>query len=181
MNGGIVAAVSARRGHRFSKTPQLSIRLIEGEGVEGDGHRGVTVKHRSRARFNPSLPNLRQVHLIHGELFDELRAQGFDLAAGDIGENVLTRGIDLLSLPVGTRLRFGDAAIVEVTGLRNPCVQLDRFRPGLMQAMLGRDGKGDLVRKSGIMAIVLRGGDVRPGDTIGAELPMWPHSPLRPV
>lgn len=176
-----VVAVSARRGHHFSKTPQLSIRLIAGEGVEGDGHRGVTVKHRSRARFNPTLPNLRQVHLIHCELFDELRAQDFDLAAGDIGENVLTRDIGLLALPAGTRMRLGEEAVVEITGLRNPCVQMDRFREGLMQAVLVRSADGELIRKSGVMAIVLRGGDVRAGDEITVELPPEPRQPLRPV
>nr|WP_208408091.1 MOSC domain-containing protein [Variibacter gotjawalensis] len=174
-------AVSARRGHHFSKTPQLSIRLVEGEGVDGDGHRGVTVKHRSRARFNPTLPNLRQVHLVHSELFDELRAQGYELAAGDIGENVLTRGIDLLGLPMGTRLLLGREAVVEVTGLRNPCIQMDRFREGLMQATLARAEDGSLIRKAGVMSVVVSAGDVRPGDPIAIELPAEPHQPLKPV
>ncbi|BAT61127.1 MOSC domain protein [Variibacter gotjawalensis] len=177
----VILAVSARRGHHFSKTPQLSIRLVEGEGVDGDGHRGVTVKHRSRARFNPTLPNLRQVHLVHSELFDELRAQGYELAAGDIGENVLTRGIDLLGLPMGTRLLLGREAVVEVTGLRNPCIQMDRFREGLMQATLARAEDGSLIRKAGVMSVVVSAGDVRPGDPIAIELPAEPHQPLKPV
>lgn len=177
----VVVAVSARRGHHFSKTPQLSIRLVEGEGVDGDGHRGTTVKHRSRARYNPTLPNLRQVHLIHSELFDELRAQGYELAAGDIGENVLTRGINLLGLPTGTRLRLGHEAVVEVTGLRNPCIQMDRFREGLMQATLARAEDGSLIRKAGVMSVVVSAGDVRPGDPIAIEFPAEPHQPLKPV
>lgn len=177
----VVTAVSRDPRHRFSKQNELWIRLLAGLGVEGDAHAGETVKHRSRARFDPRLPNLRQVHLIHSELHDELAAAGFPVAPGDLGENVTTRGIDLLALPTGTRLRLGDDAVVEVTGLRNPCVQMDRFQPGLMQATLGRDARGELVRKAGIMAIVLAGGDVRPGDPIRVELPPAPHRPLAPV
>jgi MOSC domain-containing protein YiiM len=177
----VVTAVSRSPRHKFSKQNELWIRLVAGLGVEGDAHAGETVKHRSRARWNPHLPNLRQVHLIHGELHDELTAAGFRVGPGDMGENVTTRGIDLLGLPTGTRLRLGESAVVEVTGLRNPCVQLDRFQPGLMEATLGRDADGALVRKAGIMAIVLAGGDVRAGDAIGVELPPEPHRPLEPV
>lgn len=177
----VVTAVSRSPRHRFSKQNELWIRLVAGLGVEGDAHAGEKVKHRSRARWNPHLPNLRQVHLIHAELHDELRAAGFDVAPGDMGENVTTRGIDLLGLPAGARLHLGDAAVVEVTGLRNPCVQLDRFQAGLMQATLGVDEHGGLVRKAGIMAVVLTGGDVRPGDPIRVELPPEPHAPLKPV
>jgi MOSC domain-containing protein YiiM len=177
----VVTAVSRSPRHKFSKQNELLIRLVAGIGVEGDAHAGEKVKHRSRARWNPQLPNLRQVHLIHAELHDELRGAGFDVAAGDMGENVTTRGIDLLALPVGTRLHLGDAAVVEVTGLRNPCVQLDRFQDGLMAATLDRDEQGELVRKAGIMSIVLAGGDVRPGDPIRVELPPEPHTPLKPV
>ncbi len=176
-----VIAVSRADGHKFSKLPQLQIRLLAGEGVEGDAHAGRTVKHRSRVAVDPTQPNLRQVHLISAELFAELRAAGFDLAPGDIGENVTTAGINLLALPRGTRLRLGDSAIVEVTGLRNPCVQLNRYRPGLMQATLGRDREGGLVLKAGIMGIVMTGGDVRPGDTVEAELPPLPHARLERV
>jgi MOSC domain-containing protein YiiM len=177
----VVTAVSRSPRHRFSKQTELWIRLLAGIGVEGDAHAGETVQHRSRKRWTPHLPNLRQVHLLHAELHDELRAAGFDVAAGDMGENVTTRGIDLLALPTGTRLRLGDSAVVEVTGLRNPCVQLDRFQDGLMQATLDRGEDGELVRKAGIMAVVLAGGDVRPGDAIRVELPPEPHRPLKPV
>jgi MOSC domain-containing protein YiiM len=177
----VVTAVSRSPRHKFSKQNELLIRLVAGIGVEGDAHAGEKVKHRSRARWTPHLPNLRQVHLLHAELHDELRAAGFDVAPGDIGENVTTRGIDLLGLPTGTRLHLGDTAVVEVTGLRNPCVQLDRFQEGLTAATLDRDENGELVRKAGIMSIVLTGGDVRAGDPIRVELPPEPHQPLKPV
>jgi MOSC domain-containing protein YiiM len=165
----------------MSKPTQRSIRLLAGLGVEGDAHLGATVKHRSRVRRDPSQPNLRQVHLIHAELFDELRPAGFVLEPGQIGENVTTRGIDLLGLPAGARLRLGETALIEVTGLRNPCVQLDGIQPGLMAATLDRDAEGNLVRKAGVMAIVLRAGEVRPGDPIAVTLPPDPHRPLAPV
>ncbi len=175
---GRVAAVSSSATHSMSKGNQPAIRLLEGLGVEGDAHAGTTVKHRSRVARDPHQPNLRQVHLIHAELHDELRGAGFDVSAGQMGENITTRGIDLLGLPTGARLRLGDAAIVEVTGLRNPCWQLDAFRNGLMAAVLGRDANGSLVRKAGVMGIVAEGGEVRPGDAIRAELPTGPHRPL---
>ena len=176
-----VVAVSARAGHHFSKTPALNIRLLRGLGVAGDAHMGETVKHRSRVRRDPTQPNLRQVHLIHSELFDELLTKGFAIAPGDLGENVTTAGIDLLALPTGTRLHLGAGAVVEITGLRNPCIQIDNFRKGLMAATLDRDADGNLVRKAGVMSIVISEGDVRPGDTIGVELPDMPHRPLQPV
>ena len=157
------------------------IRLVAGIGVEGDAHAGERVQHRSRVRRDPSQPNLRQVHLIHAELHAELAEQGFDVGAGEMGENVTTRGVDLLALPAGTRLSLGDDAVVELTGLRNPCTQLDGLRQGLMQATLGRDEHGGLVRRAGVMAIVVAGGDVRPGDAIGIELPPAPHRALEPV
>jgi MOSC domain-containing protein YiiM len=178
---GSVAAVSLRSGHHFSKTPSLGIRLLRGLGVAGDGHLGVTVQHRSRVRKDPTQPNLRQVHLMHTELFDELRASGFAIEPGDLGENVTTSGIDLLALPTGTRLHLGATAVVEITGLRNPCSQLDTFRKGLMAATLDKDADGNLIRKAGIMSIVISDGDVRPGDTISVELPAAPHRPLLPV
>jgi len=177
----IVTAVSSSPKHTLSKPNQERIRLLAGLGVEGDAHQGVTVKHRSRVKRDPTRPNLRQVHLIHAELHDELRALGFDVAHGVMGENVTTRGIDLLALPTGARLRLGETAVVEVTGLRNPCVQLDRIQPGLMAATLGRDEHGQLVRKAGVMCIVLAGGEVQPGDAIHVELPGGPHRPLEPV
>jgi len=178
---GIVVAVAAHPIHAFSKPLSPRIRLLAGLGVEGDAHCGVTVKHRSRVRRNPDQPNLRQLHLVHAELFEELASRGFAIRPGDIGENVATRGIDLLALPRGTRLRLGDGAIVELTGLRNPCHQLDDFRPGLMAATLDRDAAGKLILKAGVMAIVLQGGDVAPGDPIGIELPPEPHEPLERV
>jgi MOSC domain-containing protein YiiM len=177
----VVIAVSRSARHTLSKANQHGVRLLTGLGVEGDAHLGRTVKHRSRVARDPSLPNLRQVHLIHAELHDELRAAGFDVLAGQMGENVTTRGVDLLGLPTGTRLNLGDTAVVEVTGLRNPCVQLDRIQPGLMAATLGRDEQGDLVRKAGVMGVVLAGGYVRPGDPIRVEPPTEPHRSLRPV
>jgi MOSC domain-containing protein YiiM len=176
-----IVSVSLGPSHAFSKRPVLQLCLIAGLGVAGDAHAGVTVKHRSRVARDPTQPNLRQVHLIHGELHDELSGKGFDVAPGDMGENVTTRGIDLLALPTGTRLHLGPAAIVEVTGLRNPCVQLDRFRPGLMAAVLGRDENGRLVRKAGIMAVVLAGGEIAAGNPVGLELPAGKHRPLEPV
>lgn len=178
---GRVVAVAQGRGHHFSKPPVLSVRLLAGLGVDGDAHAGVTVKHRSRAAREPTLPNLRQVHLIHAELFEELAAAGFDIGAGQLGENITTRGIDLLGLPAGARLHLGAAAVVELTGLRNPCVQLDRFRPGLMAALLGRDAQGGVVRKAGVMAVVLSGGEVRAGDSVAAAVPPPPHRRLEVV
>jgi MOSC domain-containing protein YiiM len=176
-----VVAVSRSGSHTFSKPNAGSIRLIAGLGVEGDAHHGETVKHRSRVARDPNQPNLRQVHLIHAELHDELRAAGFNVGPGDMGENVTTSGVDLLGLPTGTRLLLGESVVVEVTGLRNPCAQLDGFQPGLMAAVLDRDEEGNLVRKAGIMAVVLAGGEVRPGDAIRVELPPLPHRPLEPV
>ena len=177
----VVLAVSRSATHSFSKPTETAIRLLAGLGIEGDAHLGRTVQHRSRVARDPTEPNLRQVHLIHAGLFAELRAAGFAVAPGQMGENVTTRGVDLLGLAVGTRLRLGDEAVVEITGLRNPCRQIDDFRPGLMAAVLGRDTRGNLIRKAGVMAIVLAGGKVAPGDAIGIDLPPPPHRPLAPV
>ncbi len=179
--GGAVMAVSCSPMHTFTKPNLESITLLTGLGVEGDAHLGETVKHRSRVARDPNQPNLRQVHLIHAELHDELRAAGFAVSAGQMGENVTTRGVDLLRLPIGTRLHLGNAVVVELTGLRNPCAQLDHFQRGLMAAVLGRDEHGTLIRKAGVMAIVLAGGEVRPGDPIIVELPPEPHRSLEPV
>lgn len=173
-----VIAVSSSPEHTMAKVNQQSIHLIEGIGVEGDAHAGATVKHRSRVRQDPAQPNLRQVHLIHAELHDELRAQGFELVPGQMGEYITTRGIDLLALPKGSLLYIGDEAVVEVTGLRNPCTQLDGLHPGLMNAVLDRTADGRLIRKSGIMAVVRRGGEVRAGDSIRIELPSPPFVAL---
>jgi MOSC domain-containing protein YiiM len=176
-----VIAVSRSADHSFGKRTQPSIRLLAGLGVEGDAHKGITVQHVSRVARDPTQPNLRQVHLIHAELHEELSAAGFVVAAGEMGENVTTRGVDLLALPTGTRLRLGDDAVVEITGLRNPCVQLDRFQPGLLSAVLDRDANGALVRKSGVMSVVITSGEVKPGDTITIELPPEPHRRLEVV
>ncbi len=164
----------------MSKLVRPSIKLLQGLGVEGDAHAGMTVKHRSRVRQDPSRPNLRQVHLMMMELIETLNDQGFDLAPGLMGENITTRGIELLALPRGARLHFGEA-VVEVTGLRNPCAQLDDLRPGLMTAVLDRGPDGSLIRKAGIMGIVLRGGIVNPGDRIEVELPEPPFVALERV
>jgi MOSC domain-containing protein YiiM len=177
----IVESVSRSRSHSFSKPTELLIRLVAGHGVEGDAHFGITVKHIHRVKQDPTQPNLRQVHLMHAELFDELRARGFSVGPGEIGENITTRGLDILALPRGARLRIGRDAVVELTGLRNPCVQIDRFQNGLMSAVLDRDAEGALIRKSGVMSIVLVGGDVTPGDRIEVELPPEPHAALSPV
>ena len=176
-----VLAVHRSSSHSFSKFQEDSITLVVGLGVEGDAHAGATVKHRSRVARDPSAPNLRQVHLIHAELFDELVERDHAVFPGDMGENITTRGIDLLSLPAGTRLRLGAEAEVEVTGLRNPCSQIDRFQPGLMAKVLDRDANGRVVRKTGVMAVVRRGGTVRAGDTIVVQLPETPGHPLEPV
>ncbi|WP_030611104.1 MOSC domain-containing protein [Streptomyces fulvoviolaceus] len=179
--GGSVSAVSSNGTYSFTKPNRESITLLAGLGVEGDVHAGATVKHRFRMAKNPSQPNLRQVHLIHEELFEEVRRAGFEVAAGELGENVTTRGIDLLGLPTGTLLRLGDEAVVEVTGLRNPCAQIDNFQKGLMKQVVGRDGEGRVRFKSGVMSVVLSGGVVRPGDPVVVELPAGPHVPLEIV
>ncbi|UWE09685.1 MOSC domain-containing protein [Actinacidiphila bryophytorum] len=182
MSQATVTAVSSDSDHRFSKPNRDSIRLLAGLGVEGDAHLGVTVQHLSRVAQDPAQPNLRQVHLIHSELFDELGEAGYRVAPGDLGENVTTRGIDLLALPTGTRLHLGADAVVEVTGLRNPCLQIDRFRDGLLKHVVGRDtATGEVVRKAGVMAVVLSPGTLRPGDPVTAEFPAPPHRPLERV
>jgi MOSC domain-containing protein YiiM len=178
---GTITAVSSNGTYSFTKPNRDSITLIAGFGVEGDVHAGATVKHRFRMRKDPSQPNLRQVHLMHEELFEEVREAGFDVAAGELGENVTTRGIDLLGLPAGTRLRLGAEAVVEVTGLRNPCAQIDTFRKGLMKEVVGRDADGRPAFRSGIMSVVVSGGVVRPGDPVTVELPDGPHLPLEIV
>jgi len=178
---GFVTAVSRGAKHEFSKPNQPEIELVAGLGVRGDAHLGETVQHLVRVREDPTKPNFRQVHLMHAALFEELGAAGFSVSAGDIGENVTTRGIALLDLPKGARLHLGERAVVEVTGLRNPCRQIERFQPGLLAALLPRDEAGNVTRKSGIMGIVLAGGEVRPGDPVRVELPEGPQEPLKPV
>lgn len=176
-----VTAVSSNGAYSFSKPNREQVRLLEGLGIEGDVHAGVTVKHRSRVARDPDQPNLRQVHLMHDELHEELRTAGFAVAAGQLGENITTRGLDLLGLPTGTRLRLGAEAVVEVTGLRNPCLQIEGFEEGLLARVAGRDEDGNVVRRAGVMSVVVTGGVVGPGDRIVVELPSEPHVPLAPV
>jgi MOSC domain-containing protein YiiM len=178
----IVTAVSSSPTHSMGKINREVIRLVAGFGVDGDAHAGATVKHRSRVSRNAESPNLRQVHLIHAELHDELASMGLAVEPGRMGENITTRGIDLLALPAGTLLRFGTgAASIEITGLRNPCSQLDGIQPGLMAATLSRDADGRLIRKAGVMAVVLASGEIRPGDAIHVVAPGGPYRPLEPV
>lgn len=180
MSSRVVAVCSSPR-HSLKKISVEKVRLVAGLGVDGDAHAGATVRHRSRVARDPSQPNLRQVHLLHAELLDELAQAGFPVGPGVLGENVTTEGIDLLSLPRGTRLQLGGQAVLEVTGLRNPCLQLEGVATGLMAAVLDRDEDGGIVRRAGIMAIVVEGGDVRPGDAIRVQLPATPRQPLQPV
>lgn len=178
---GVVVAVACDAKHRLSKKLADEIEVLEGAGVRGDAHEGVTIQHRSRVAVDPTQPNLRQVHLIHAELFDELAAKGFTVGPADLGENVVTRGVDLLSLPTGTSLHLGDDVVVELTGLRNPCAQIERLQPGLLAAVLVRRPSGEIIRKAGVMSVVRAGGTVRPGDAIRVELPPLPHVPLERV
>lgn len=176
-----VVAVSRDGEHRFSKPVVDEVTLVAGWGIEGDAHAGTTVQHRSRVARDPSQPNLRQVHLIHAELFDEVAGSGYTVEPGQMGENVTTRGVDLLGLPTGTLLHLGDEACVRVTGLRNPCQQINDFEPGLLRAVLGRAEDGSVERKGGVMSVVVTGGTVRPGDRIRVELPAGEQQPLVPV
>ena len=176
-----VIAVASSPSYTFSKASSPAISVIAGLGVEGDAHCGATAKHRSRMARDPTQPNLRQVHLIHSELFAELQAQGFHVEPGQLGENITTEGIDLLGLPEGTELHIGEHAVLYLTGLRNPCEQLDQFQPGLMAALVSRAPDGTLVRKAGVMSVVLTGGLVRPGDEVRIKLPSTPHRALERV
>ncbi|MFE7639712.1 MOSC domain-containing protein [Kitasatospora xanthocidica] len=175
---GTVVAVSSNAEYSFTKPNRDGITLLAGLGVEGDVHAGVTVRHRSRVAQDPTQPNLRQVHLIHRELLTELGESGFDVTPGALGENITTEGVDLLGLPVGAVLRIGPEAEVEITGLRNPCTQIDAYRPGLLKQVVGRAEDGTIVRRAGIMGVVRTGGPVRPGDAVAVELPDGPHRPL---
>ncbi|MEU3096213.1 MOSC domain-containing protein [Streptomyces sp. NPDC006967] len=175
---GTVTAVSRDSGHAFSKPNRESITLLAGLGVAGDAHAGRTVKHRVRVEQGPTRPNLRQVHLMPEEALAELGAAGFHVVPGALGENITTRGIHLLGLPVGTVLRIGDDAVLEVTGLRTPCKQIDDFQDGLLKHVVGRDDAGAVTHKAGIMSVVRAAGVVRPGDAIEVELPPEPHLPL---
>ena len=176
-----VVAVHRNRTHSFSKFAVPSVELVAGHGVRDDAHYGVTVKHRSRVAKDPSQPNLRQVHLLHEELFAEVAEHGLQVLPGHMGENITTRGIKLLALSTGTRLKIGAHAIVEITGLRNPCSQIENFRPGLLSAVLGRATDGSLIRKAGVMAIVLEGGVVQTADTIEVMYEPSDFTALLPV
>lgn len=176
-----VVGLAKDREHRFSKAPQEQLVLVEGHGVEGDAHAGSTVQHRSRVAADPSQPNLRQVHLLAAEFLDEVRRHGYDVESGDLGENVLTAGIDLLDLPRDTLLHLGPDAVVRITGLRNPCAQIDRFRTGLLRLAVGRNDAGEVVRKAGVMGVVVAGGAVRVGDPIAVVTPPEPHHRLERV
>jgi MOSC domain-containing protein YiiM len=176
-----IVAVSRSGSHSFTKPNEPVIRLIAGLGVEGDAHLGERVKHRSHVRRNPDQPNLRQVHLIHQELQEELRAAGYAVTPGTVGENITTRDLDLLGLPTGARLHLGEAAVIEVTGLRKPCRQLDGYQQGLTAAVIGRHDDGTPSFKCGVMGVVIAGGEVRPGDAIRVVLPPLPHRRLEPV
>jgi MOSC domain-containing protein YiiM len=175
---GVVSNLHRNVAHGLSKREVEELVLVAGMGVEGDAHFGATVQHRSRVAADPSQPNLRQVHLMHHELHDELRAAGFTAGPGDLGENITTRGVDLLSLPTGTILRIGNGALVAITGLRNPCVQIDELEAGLLREVATRDPDGHLVRKAGVMGVVVLGGAVRREDAIDVALPPEPHVPL---
>ena len=181
MESGRVVAVSRSAKHEFSKSQLETIGLIKGRGVDGDCHAGVTVQHLSRIRRDPTQPNLRQVYLLATELHEELMTAGYDVRPGDLGENILTAGIDLLALPTRTRLTFASGAVVEVTGLRNPCVQIDRFKAGLLGHVVGRTEGGDIVRRAGVMGVVLEAGAVRVGEQVMVTFPVGAPVPLRPV
>ena len=181
MTTGKIISVASDTGHSFSKITQSEITLIAGQGVLGDAHCGTTVKHRSRVAKDPSQPNLRQVHLIHSELFDEVEGQGLEVSPGQMGENITTHGLDLLAMPQGTRLHLGSDAIIEITGLRNPCSQIEKFQSGLLKACLDKDEQGNLIRKSGVMSIVIQGGIVSKDDMIKVILPEGEHKPLECV
>lgn len=178
---GVVEAVHRSGVHEFSKDAMERIQLVAGLGVEGDAHSGARVQHLGRVAQDPTQPNLRQVHLIGAELFEEVAAEGLEVGPGDLGENITVRGIDLLALPTGTVLRVGDAALVALTGLRNPCPQIDRFRTGLLKELIGRSPDGDIVRRAGVMGVVVLGGSVAPGDVITAALPPGPPVPMQRV
>jgi MOSC domain-containing protein YiiM len=179
-DSGAVVSVHRDTQHRFSKQPSDDIRIIAGIGVEGDAHAGDRVQHLSRVRADPSQPNLRQVHLMHAELFEEVAKKGFTVRPGDLGENITTSGIDLLSLGRDTILHVGEGAVLRVTGLRNPCAQIDAFAPGLLKEVALKTPQG-VVRKAGIMCVALASGEIRPGDTIRVEPPKGPHIPLERV
>jgi len=173
-----VVAVSKNAEHDFSKKNVESINLIENFGVEGDAHAGKHIKHIFLAKKDPTRKNIRQVHLIQLELLNRLNEKGFTVSSGDLGENITTQGVDLLGLPEGTRLHLGNEAIVELTALRNPCVQIENFQKGLLKEVVGKDDQGNIIRKLGVMGVVVKGGKVTTSDAIEVELPKLPHKEL---
>ncbi|MEL6256351.1 MAG: MOSC domain-containing protein [Bacteroidota bacterium] len=181
MKAALVIALSKSSCHTFNKYNTNSIHLLKGLGVKGDAHMGEKVKHRSRVAKDPTQPNLRQVHLMHAELFEEVAEKGFKVSPGQMGENITTKGIDLLSLPTHTILKIGQEAEIQITGLRNPCYQIDSIQEGLMKAVLDKNEEGNLIRKAGIMGIVLKGGEVKVGDEIKVKLPSKPHKNLEKI
>ncbi len=180
-NRGSVVSVSRDSTHRVSKVPQQAITLLEGIGVEGDAHAGATDQHRYTKRRDPHRPNLRQVHLIQSELFDELATHGYAVGPGQLGENVTTSGVDLLALPAGTRLHLGDEAVVEVTGLRGPCKLINQVADGLLKAVVATGRGKEVPQRTGVMSVVVVGGIVRPGDAVRVELPVGEHRVLQTV
>jgi len=176
-----VIAVAAKPEPGVGKVLREVITLVAGHGVEGDYHAGPFVRHRSRAARAPDLPNRRQVHLIHAELFDEVAALGIDVRPGQMGENITTRGLALMDLSPGTRLHLGSIAVVEITGCRNPCNQLDAIDPRLLPEVARKAADGTIARRAGIMGIVVQGGPVRPGDPIHVEVPAEAAGRLDPV
>jgi hypothetical protein len=172
-----VLAVCSDASHRFGKTARLRVRFIEGHGIDDDAHAGAVIRHRYLARREPQLPNDRQVHLLQSELFDDLRTLGYDVGPGELGENVTTRGLKLLELPLGSLLRLGSTAVVELTGLRTPCGYIDKYQKGLKRQMIVRTSDGPTFR-CGAMGIVRASGEVSPADPIAFEGAPEPWRPL---
>ncbi len=174
-------SVSLSEDHNFSKKTCSRITLLKGLGVEGDAHCGAKVQHRSRVAKNPDQPNLRQIHLLQSEILDELKGLGFSVQPGEMGENITTAGIDLISLPTNARIKIGNSAVIEIKGLRNPCSQINDFKKGLMNQFLAKDQTGNAVYKAGVMGIVLEGGEIARGDKISVSMPDGPHIKLQLV
>ena len=112
------------------------------------------------------------------EILSELNDKGFSVIPGELGENITTQGIDLLSLPQGCQLHIGKTTIIELTALRNPCVQIENFQTGMLKEVISKDKQGKIMRKLGMMGVVLSGGHVQPNDEITIQLPEQPHKSL---
>jgi MOSC domain-containing protein YiiM len=173
---GTVVAVASKEKHEFSKRTRHAITLVEDHGVEGDVHAGRVIQHRYLAKKMPVMPNNRQVHLIASELFTELGLSGFNVSPGELGENITTAGLDLTNLPLGTRLRLGSSAVVEITGLRTPCSLIDRFQKGLKRAMIMKHEQPRF--RCGVLGVAKATGKIAPGDPIIVELPSFSLQPL---